>query len=891
MGIDRIHPLLGWKLFSEEQGKSQSAYQILVASSKALLNDNGADILNTGKVKSNQNINYRLTYSANKSNTFYYWKVKVWDEKGDATPYSNVAYWKTGLLNPEDWQAQWISNKYKAVSAKREPFSRYDKSRGFAAIDSSAIYLRKQFNTRNKIKSATAFVTGLGYYELYLNGEKVGDHVLDPAFTDYQQNVKYLAYDVSAMLNPNQNNTVAVVLGNGFYNHTERDLFQMEKANWKTPPKFLCQIVLEYESGAKETIISDTDWKWSYGPIVYNSIRGGETIDARINYGGWNTSDFDSYKWQNTVEVPAPLGKLSYQYIPPMREVKTLKPDSIWSPKENVTVFDFGENMTGYTDVTIKGDEGKVVDIYFNEALNPDGSLNLKHSTSHTFGRFQHGKLILSKNETDAFKPRFTYHGFRYVQIEGVPKDAIINIEAKSVHADLKKTSTFQCSNPRLNQLHQAVKRTLLNSVHGMPGEEATREKMGWTYDGGMNTMESYLCNFDAINTFKKYLDDLIESQEDNGHVPPIVPTNGWGFLEKNEKQQDTIIQYDDPWWGGTLVYVAQELYESTGDTAIIKDAYKPIKDYTDFVMRTAKNDIVYWSLGDWLDLEHNKNGWGPGLTSVELTSTAGLYYLCDITAQCAAMLGKNEDAKAYSNHAKRVKDAFNKKFLDEDTGWYDKKSQTGQAVPLYYNLVPDAYKEKATQKLIEAIESNNYHTSVGFIGVRPLIQFLSENGYKNVMYRLLAQEESPGWLHFVKDERSTMGENLNAQGYGTNHHPFATNIGFWLFEHLSGVKIDFSKHPTISLNPGLNVDVQWVKTSQETLLGSIVSHWEKKGNEVAYHIQLPVNANAKLTLPQGYSITNLNEYSSFIKNDTKTNKYMLASGSYNLRLIKKTSH
>ncbi|MEW4923868.1 family 78 glycoside hydrolase catalytic domain [Algibacter sp. 2305UL17-15] len=888
IGIHRISPLMGWKLFSEEQGKSQSAYQVLIASSKTLLKEDHADIFNTGKIKSSQNINHRLSFSANKSNTFYYWKVKIWDEKGDATPYSNIAFWKTGLLNKDDWDAKWISNKYQEVSSKREPFSRYDKSRGFSAEDSSAVYLRKQFKTRDKLKAATTFVTGLGYYELYLNGQKVGDHVLDPVFTDYQKNVKYLAYDVTSMLEPNKKNTVSALLGNGFYNHTERDLFQMEKANWKTPPKFLCQIVLEYESGAKETIISDTDWKWSYGPIVYNSIRGGETIDARIDFSGWNTSDFDHSKWQNTVEVPAPLGKLTYQYLPPMREVKTLKPDSIWSPKSNVTVFDFGENLTGYADVTIKGDEGKVVDIYFNEALNPDGSLNLKHSTSHTFGRFQHGKLILSKNETDAFKPRFTYHGFRYVQIEGVSKDAIITIEAKSVHTDLKETSTFQCSNPRLNQLHQAVKRTLLNSVHGMPGEEATREKMGWTYDGGMNTMESYLCNFDAINTFKKYLDDLIESQEDNGHVPPIVPTNGWGFLEKNEKQQDTIIQYDDPWWGGTLAYVAQELYESTGDTAIIKDSYKPIKDYTSFVMKTAKDDIVYWSLGDWLDLEHNKNGWGPGLTSVELTSTAGLYYLCDITAQCATMLGNMKDAQFYSNHAKRIKEAFNKKFLDEETGWYDKKSQTGQAVSLYYNLVPETFKEKATQKLMESIEKNNYHTSVGFIGVRPLIQYLSENGYKKLMYRLLTQEESPGWLHFVKDERSTMGENLNAKGYGTNHHPFATNIGFWLFEHLSGVKIDFSKSPTITLNPGLEVDVQWVKTSQETLLGNIVNHWEKKTDNVLYHIELPVNANAELILPDNYSLTNREDYSSSIQNIQGSNKYMLTSGSYNLRLIKK---
>ncbi|MCB0449816.1 MAG: family 78 glycoside hydrolase catalytic domain [Confluentibacter sp.] len=888
IGVDKTSPLMGWKLFSEENGKYQSAYQILIASSQELLEANVADVFDTGKVKSHQNFNIRLPLNANSSNTFYYWKVKIWDEKGAVSLYSEIAFWKTGLMGVNDWKAKWISNKYEEVSSKREPFSLYDKSRGYNAQDTAAVYLRRPFKVHGKIKHATAFVTGLGYYELYLNGKKVGDHVLDPVFTDYQKNVKYLAYDVTALLTPNQDNMAAAILGNGFYNHSERDLFQMEKANWKTPPKFLCQIALEYESGAKETIVTDTEWKWSYGPIVYNSIRGGETVDARIDFTGWNTLNFNHATWQSTVEVPAPVGKLSAQYIPPMREVRTLLPDSVWSPKENITVFDFGENLTGYADIVVKGPEGKVVDIHFNEALNSNGTLNLKHSTSHTFGRFQHGKLILSKAETDMFSPRFTYHGFRYVQIEGVPTNAIQSIEAKSVHTDLKETSTFQSSNKRLNQLHSAIKRTLLNAVHGMPGEEATREKMGWTYDGGMNTMESYLCNFDAINAYKKYLSDLIESQEDNGHVPPIVPTNGWGFLEKTEKNTDTIIQYDDPWWGGTLAYVAQELYESTGDTVIIENAYKPIKDYTNFVLKTAKNNIVYWSLGDWLDLEHNKNGWGPGLTSVALTSTAGLYYLCDITSQCATLLNKHEDARYYSNLAQEVEKSFNERFFDKETGWFDKKSQTGQSVPLYYKLVPTEFQVSAKERLLEAIEANNYHTSVGFIGVRPLIQFLSENGYKNLMYRLLAQEESPGWMHFVKDERSTMGENLNAKGYGTNHHPFATNIGFWLFEHLSGVKIDFTKEPIITLKPGLEVDVQWVKTSQNTLLGTIASDWKKTTDGALYDIHVPVNTRAQLTLPNGYLLENTNDYKQHIQSEQDPNKYLIASGSYNLRLIKK---
>mgnify|MGYP003632435757 FL=1 len=889
IGIDKINPLLSWQLTSTEYGKYQSAYQILVASSKEALLKNEADIYNSGKQKSDNTVNIKLPISF-KSNAFYYWKVKMWDENDSETNFSEIAFWKTGLLEPADWKATWISNKFQEVSAKREPFSSYDDSRTYNSKDTAAVYMYNSFKLNNKVKNATAYVSGLGYYELYINGNKVGNHVLDPVFTDYQQNVKYVAYDVTSMLQENKENALAAILGNGFYNHNQPDLFQMEKANWKTPPKLLCQIVLEFKDGTKEQITTNQNWKWSYGPIVYNSIRGGETIDARINIDGWNTTNFDHKIWQDVVEVPAPVGELSFQYMPPMRETNTFQPDTLWQISDNVTVYDFGENITGYADIIIKGEEGKQVDFYFNESLNSDGSLNKRHSASHTWGRFQHGKLILSNKNEDIFAPRFTYHGFRYVQVEGVSAEDIVSIEAKSVFTDIRTNSTFKSSNERLNQLHSAVKRTLLNSVHSMPGEEATREKMGWTYDGGMNTMESYLYNFDITNTFKKYLADLIESQEHNGHVPPIVPTNGWGFLEKTEKGKDTIIQYDDPWWGGTLHYVAQELFEATGDTAIIKAAYLPIKRHTDFVLNTAEEDIVYWSLGDWLDLEHNKNGWGPGLTSVELTSTAGLYYLCDITAQSARLLGYENEAKDYEAKAKQVKEAFNEKFLDKETGWYDKKSQTGQSVPLYYGLVPDSIIDKAEQRLLESIEANNYHTSVGFIGVRPLIQYLSENGHKALMYRLLAQEESPGWLHFVKDHRSTMGENLNSQGYGTNHHPFATNIGFWLFEHLSGIKIDFTKTPKIYLNPGLEADVDWVKTSSETLLGTIVNEWDKKADKVNYHIEIPVNTTAKLVIPPTYTLENIEDYiaKNLVEILGALNTYIIKSGKYDLILVKK---
>nr|WP_246848943.1 family 78 glycoside hydrolase catalytic domain [Aquimarina sp. U1-2] len=742
--------------------------------------------------------------------------------------------------------------------------------------------MRKEFAIKSSIKKATVYISGLGYYELYLNGEKVSDHVLDPVFTDYQKTVKYLAYDVTKNLKSEKINSIASILGNGFYNHTERDLFQMEKANWKTPPKLLCQLIVEYENGDIETIISDESWKWSYGPIVYNSIRGGETIDVRIDIAGWTSNGFDDSLWKPVQQVPAPLGKLSYQYMPPLRETRSFKADSVWSPNEKVTVFDFGENITGYADVTIEGKEGTLVHLYFNEALHNDGTLNKKHSAGHTWGRFQHGKLILSGKQPDEFSPRFTYHGFRYVQVEGVSKESIKSIEAKSVHTDVQSIGTFECSNKRLNQLHAAVQRTLLNSIHSMPGEEATREKMGWAFDGGMITMESYLMNFDVINTYKKYLQDLIDAQEPNGHIPPIVPTNGWGFLEKTKKQKDTTIQYDDPWWGGTIGFVTDELFRATGDTAILKKAYPSVKAYADFVESTALDHLVYWSLGDWLDLKQWANGWGPGLTPIEQTSTAANYYLHRLVADFAIILGNKKDQKRYANLAEKIKEKYNSTFLKEN-GWYSEGSQTAQVVPLQLGIVPENKRELVLERLLEAIRTNENHTNVGFVGVNPLLKYLSEKGHIRTVYDMVTQEKSPGWLHFVKNERSTMGENLNAAGYGTNHHPFTTNIGFWLYQYLGGIQVDLTKDETIILRPGLDTALEWVRCSYESLQGTIVSNWKKERDIIIYHLEVPPNTSARLILPKGYAL--LGTYTKFeIKNDQTA---IISPGVYTIRIEK----
>jgi len=845
LGIDKAKPLLGWQIQSEQKGMHQTAYQVLIASSRELLNKNTGDIWNSGKIASSQSQNIFYAGSLLRSGKYYYWKVKVWDVEGQTTAWSESAYWSVGLFKKEDRQGKWISNKFSTVSAKRNYVAIWTKKGEYVSADTAAVYLRKTFQVQNKIKKATAYISGLGYYELYFNGKKTGNRVMDPVFTDYQKQVNYVTYDITAALKQGKN-VIGVILGNGFYNSPTEDLFQMEKANWKTPPKLLFDLHIEYTNGQRTIISSDETWKWSTGEIVYNSIRSGETIDHRKRQKNWNTFLFDDNGWKNAVTVPDPLGALKAQYIPPMRINESIQPAKIFEPEKGVYIVDFGKNLTGWISLKVKGKSGQRIKCWYNEALNKDSTLNIQYSSSHTGGRFQQEEFILSGEGVEYFEPQFTYHGFRYVQLAGLSeKPTPDNITAKSVHTSLDTIGYFACSNEKITHLQLAVQRTLLNCIHGMPAEEPTREKMGWTQDA-LNAMESYLYNFDAINAYKKSLQDFIDAQEPGGHIPAIVPTDGWSFLTPEGKP----VYLDDPWWGGTIFYIVDKLYEYTGDIATITYAFDAMKRYVDYVSTTAKDDLVYWSLGDWLDMTHNRKG--PGLTPVEQTSTAAYYWMNERLAAFGRILGKDSIADQYSKKAQMIKEKFNAAFLNNNTGWYKEGSQTAQALPLYLGMVPAEMISKVESRLIEAIEKKGNHISTGFIGVLPFLNYLSMNGYMAKVYEVFRQEESPGWLQMVKNDKSTLGENLNQKGYGTGHHPFGAHIGSWLFKFLGGIRTDpaYPGFQKFIIAPQFMPDLNWVKTETHSLYGKIVSSWKRENGRISFHVLIPANTSAELLLP-----------------------------------------
>ena len=569
IGMGDKKPLLGWRIDTDRAGYLQGSYRVLVASDKALLDADCGDIWDSGIVADGKSQHVKFAGTPLLPCCDYYWKVKVWDVSGLESDWSPVASWRTGLFEEFDWEGEWVSSKF----AELLPHRRYKSNRrveheNWFMEDSAAVYMRREVEIPVPVRKATAFICGLGYYELYINGRKVGDRVMDPLFTDYDKRVVYATYDVTDYFSTGSN-AFGILLGNGWYSLPTRDVFGMHDANWHTPPKVRLNVVVEYESGARDVIVTDRTWKWGHGEIVYNSVRSGETIDHTKSVHGWNEPGFCDSLWRNVCHVPAPLGKLTADPMPPMRVAKELKPVGITETGPGVYLVDFGENLTGWVETRVRGSRGQTVELQFNEVLKADGSLDTQNSTWHTRGRYQTELLILGGDGEETFEPRFTYHGFRYMQVRGLAyKPAPEDFTAKCVHTDLQRAGNFSCSMDKLNDLNAAVCRTLLNAVHGIPGEEPTREKMGWTLDAAV-VMESYLYNFDALNTYKKALRDFQDSQSPAGHIPSTVPSVGWGYVHED----GSLDYWDDPWWGGSIFLLADKLYLYTGDAGCLNRA------------------------------------------------------------------------------------------------------------------------------------------------------------------------------------------------------------------------------------------------------------------------------------------------------------------------------
>ena len=819
MGLDVAKPRLGWVMESNERGQKQTAYQVLVASNRRKLKNNNGDLWDTGKVKSDQSV--QVVYDGRKlrSRLRCWWKVRVWDKDGDASAYSEPGWWEMGLMGKSDWRARWLSApKSQDPSVEPDP----------------APLFRKAFELESPVAKARAYVTGLGYYELHLNGDKVGDRVLDPGFTRYDRRALYATYDVTDHLQKGKN-AAGMIVGNGWYNMHSKAVWDFDKAPWRDRPTMICQIEVTFKDGSSTTIASDPSWKVSTGPIRFDSIREGETYDARMEKIGWSTPAYDDSGWKSAAVVDGPGGKLTSQKMPPMKVTRTLEPVKITDPKDGVYVFDMGQNTAGWARLKVNGPRGTEVVMKYGERLHDDGTLDQKSIARFLKeGEFQTDRYILDGDGVETWEPRFVYHGFRYVEVTGFPGEPTKDsLTACVVHTDFDKAGSFTCSKDLFNKVQHNTLWSYMGNYHGYPTDCPHREKNGWTGDAHL-AAEQAMYNWHNAAAYEKWMRDFQDEQRPDGVVPAILPTSGWGYEWGN-----------GPAWDSAYFLIPWYLYQYRRDTRLMEVHYENWKSYVDYLTSVAKDHIVDIGLGDWVPADTE--------TPVEVTSTGYYYVDTLILSRAAEMLGKTEDAEKYAELAEKIRKSFNEHFYKGD-GVYANGSQTALSCAIYQGFARGERKDKAVQQLVKNIQEHEGHIDTGILGAKYLFHALTRNGEADVAYRVATRTTYPSYGHWIKEGATTLWESWSGEQGGSLNHIMFGDISAWYYQTLGGIRVDPEKpgFKHIIFRPYPLGDLKWVRAEHQSVYGTITSAWRKTGDSFRLEVTVPVNCTATVSVPAG---------------------------------------
>ncbi len=756
LGVDTPAPRLSWQmpLISVQRGQAQTAYHILVATSTEQLAKNTGDLWDSGKVDSDQSLHIPYAGKPLSSRQLCYWKLKTWDQAGRASAWSDAASWTMGIIEPDQWHARWIGAPEAGLAAPQ---------------------LRATFDLPSKPVRAIARICGLGLHELRLNGVKASDHLLAPAFTDYNKRALYITHDVTEHLRPGPN-AIGVILGGGWYRLASRDFFGFEKAPWTGPPRLLLELELLLADGTRLFIASDETWKWSTGEIVFNCLRAGETIDARQLTPNWDTADYDDTGWSPVTVLPAPAGRLAAQQQPPIRAARRVRPAAITEPAPGVYVIDMGVTFAGHVRLTTRGRPGHTITLKHNEKLQADGFVDMKHLSSHTLDkRFQTEQFILAGTGVETFEPRFTYHGFRYVQIEGLAnKPSLDDIQGVLVHNTPAPAGAFACSDPKLNRLQELIVHTQLCNLHSIPTDCPHREKMGWLQDGCV-TQEAAICNLDMATFYAKWLHDILDAQDPGGHVPSIAPNSGWA----SAKPDGGPGRFADPWWATAISRTPWNLYIYYGDRRAVEQAYDGIKAYIDYL--SVRSTRAYGSLGDWLEADTQNRA---KRTPIPLTGIAAYQLATRQLSRMAAILGRTEDAQKYGTLADEIRASWIQRYVDE-TGVIVPDSQTAYALALELDLLSAHHRSTVAAQLTANIAQRRGHLSTGIIGTHYLPYALSNSGQVDLAFDVLTAEGQPGYFHMIDSGATALWEQWD--GNNSLCHPTFGAVGAWFYQPWPG--------------------------------------------------------------------------------------------------------
>ena len=819
LGIDNPNPRLSWQLKDDRQGAKQTAYQLWVGTDSLDIVGEKGNKWDTGKLSSDETL---LAYAGEALQPFtkYYWKLKVWDKDG-LPSNSEVHTFETGMMDMKNWQGAWITD-------------------GHDMHYKPAPYFRKVFQAKKRIASARAYIVAAGLFELYLNGEKIGNHRLDPLYTRFDRKNFYLTFDVTSYLNEGAN-AIGVLLGNGWYNHQSIATWGFHYAPWRNRPSFCMDLRITYEDGSVEVIPSERDWKTSSGALVFNSIYTAEHYDARLEQKDWSTVHFDDSKWRWVGYRPATSTQIVSQQVQPIRAVEEILPEKVTQLNDTTYVFDFARNMSGTTRIRVSGEAGTVIRMKHGERLYENGHVDLSNIDVYYYPEddtdpFQTDILTLSGKGEDDFMARFNYKGFRYVEVTTSKPMKLDkqNLTAYFIHSDVAPKGSIRTSSPLIDRLCWATNNAYLSNLMGYPTDCPQREKNGWTGDGHL-AIETALYNYDGITVYEKWLGDHRDEQQPNGVLPDIIPTRGWGYGTDNGLD-----------WTSTIAIIPWNLYLFYGDSKPLADCYENIKSYVNYVNRIAPNGLTTWGRGDWVPVKSQSNK--------ELTSSVYFYVDATILSKAALMFGKEEDYQYYSKLAEKIKNAINAKYLDGETGIYASGTQTELSVPLMWGVVPEEVKSKVVKNLADKVKQANFHLDVGVLGAKAILNALSENGEFETAYKVAVQDTYPSWGWWIVNGATTLLENwdLKATRDISDNHMMFGEIGAWFYKGIGGIFPDPErpgfKH--VVLKPNFPVALTHFEAKHHSPYGEIISKWERKGKRIQYTVKVPANSTATLTLP-----------------------------------------
>lgn len=843
-GIEAAAPGLGWEIISDRRNVEATAYHILVADDPVLLNNNTGNIWDSKKVHSNQSI--QIPYGGGKllPATNYYWKVMVWDNFNQVSPWSEVAHWQMGLTEPADWKgANWIG--YDQLADSNLAILPVDGKKDTYTGNNLLPLMRKTFKVRKPIKQATLFISGLGHFELSINGEKAGDHFLDPGWTKYDQQALYVTFDLTHSLKQGKN-ALGVMLGNGFYYIPPVSGRYRKTKTAFGYPKMICRLVIRYADGTEDNVLSDRSWRTSKGPITFSSIYGGEDYDANLEQTGWDTPEFQAKKWKKPMVVDGPP-LLNAQMADPVKVMEVFSPKQTTQLGPGNYTFDMGQNASGIPMIKVRGHKGDTIKIIPAELLNEDGTANQRSSGRHFYLYY-----ILKGESIETWQPRFTYYGYRYLQIKGaVPAGENGNqsfpelLELKSLHVRnaAPTAGSFSSSSELFNRTNELIKWAINSNMVSLFTDCPHREKLGWLEEAHLMG-NSLQYNYKLAQLGRKEVDDMRFSQTDSGLVPEIAPE-----YVKFEWGGDMF--RDSPEWGSSSILMPWYLYLWYGDKKTLEHAYPMMQRYANYLKTKARGHLLRQGLGDWYDLGPNPPGVSQ-LTPMGVTGTAIYYYDLTIMGKIARLLGKLQDAAGYEQLAIEVRKAFNEVFFNKETKQYATGSQAANAMAVYMQLVEPQHKTAVIENIIKDIRSRNNSLTAGDIGYRYLLKVLHEAGRSDVIFDMNNRSDVPGYGYQLAKGATALTESWAALPANSNNHFMLGHIMEWFYQGLAGInQADGSvAYRQIIIKPEPVGDITSASGSYHSMYGTITSEWKMEGNVFDLHTSIPPNTTATLYLP-----------------------------------------